>query len=287
MVMRRGFSLTRSGDFLEVFGGAEGALDFLRGVGVESLEFRAIDPSLGNELGLVRMCQERGFGITLHPVWEGPFDLMGFGVERGNRIRENFELLFEVAGDVAGGQDVALVIVVHGPTYPTEAERYYELGVRTMASFLRWAGRHVEDNAYRLVFGFENRPKIPDRAKMGESHSNTLEIVELADHGLVGITWDMGHSVRNVQLGVDGLYPSRAFLERVNHVHIHDLREGMDHCPLLYGGVPYEENIRRLADLGYGGVLDLEVPDLTRLGLGGSSVVDDIRLSMERIATVL
>jgi sugar phosphate isomerase/epimerase len=287
MAMRRGFSLTRSDDFLEVFGRAERALGFLREVGVESLEFRAVDPSLGGELELVRMCQERGFGITLHPVWEGPFDLMEFGVERGNRIRENFEVLFRVAGDVAKGQDAALVIVVHGPTYPTEEERYYELGVRTMVNFLRWAGRYAEDSAYKLEFGFENRPKILCQAKMGESHSNTLAIVDLADHRLVGITWDMGHSVRNVQLGVDGLYPSRAFMERVNHVHIHDLREGVDHHPLLYGAVPYEEYIRMLAASGCGGVLDLEVPDLTRLGLGGSSVADDIRLSMERIATVL
>ena len=122
---------------------------------------------------------------------------------------------------------------------------------------------------------------------MGESHANTLKIVEQADHELVSITWDMGHSGVNAHRGTDDLYPSQAFLERTIHVHIHDLKDGIDHYPLLYDGLPYAEYIAQLEKVGYRGVLNLELPDPSRLGLADSSVLADISESLANIDKAL
>lgn len=285
--MVKGFSLHPSDKYLAFFAQQGDPIEYLLGLGVESLEFVVRDPCLSEELALVKRCQDAGYQVTLHPVWAGVFEVTEFADEPANEIRQNFEELFKTAGTLANRQEGPVIIVVHGPTYPTEAPEYYTLGINTMATFLHWAGNHAQRAGHRLLFGFENRPKIAGNAKMGESHANTLKIVEQADHELVAITWDMGHSGVNAHQGSDDLYPPQAFLERVIHVHIHDLKDGTDHYPLLYDGLPYAEYIARLAKVGYRGVLNLEVPDPARLGLAGSGVLADISESLVNIDRAL
>ena len=280
--MEKGFSFHPVQGYLQLFAPQGEPLEYLLGLGVASLEFMVRDPRLSEELSLIERSQDVGCRITLHPRWEGVFDVTEFADEPTNRVLQNFEELFKTAGTLADRQDYPVVIVVHGPTYPSETQESYELGVRTMAKFLHWAGDHAQRTGQRLRFGFENRPKKLG-AKMGESHANTLEIVERADHELVSITWDMGHSAFNVYHGLDDLYPPRAFLERVSHVHIHDLRDGDDHYPLFYNALPYAEYIARLAEVGYRGVVNLELTDLTRLELTSSDVLADIVASLAQI----
>lgn len=281
--MIKGFSLHPSDRYLQCFGAHGDPVSFLLALGVQSLEFVVRDPSLPREISTIRKCQQAGYQVTLHPVWRDAFDVVQFSERLANEIRQNFEELFRLAGDLANHQQKPVIIVVHGPTYSGETQDYWELGIKTMATFLCWAGNYAEQKGHGLLFGFENRPKIAGRAKMGDSHANTLEIVERADHELVGITWDMGHSAVNANMSTDDLYPPQPFLEKVMHVHIHDLKGGIDHYPLIYDGLPYGEYIAKLADVGYQEVLNLELPNPDRLGLGNSSVVADIRESLGNI----
>jgi sugar phosphate isomerase/epimerase len=193
MTMEKGFSFHPVQGYLRLFAQRGELLECLLGLGVESLEFVVHAPRLSEELPLIERAKDIGCRITLHPRWEGVFDVTEFADEPTNRVLQNFEELFVTAGALADRQDYPVVIVVHGPTYPSETKESYELGIKTMAKFLHWAGDRAQRTGQRLRFGFENPPKKLG-AKMGGSHANTLEIVERADHELVSITWDMGHS---------------------------------------------------------------------------------------------
>ena len=50
------------------------------------------------------------------------------------------------------------------------------------------------------------------------------------------------------------------FIASVRHVHLHDISpDGKDHCPLIFGNVPYEERLRQLIQASYKGTVILEV----------------------------
>lgn len=283
----KGFSFEPRDSYLEVFAQEGNAIGFLWELGVGSLEFMIRDPLMCERLSFIRKCQEAGYQVTLHPIWAGPFEVLRFADDPTNEIRQNLAQLFATAGDLADRQGKPVLIVVHGPTFRGSEPNPREVGVKTMASFLHWAACHSQEHGQELLFAFENRPRFPDRAITGDSHADTIAIVEGADHERVAIAWDMGHSAFNAYQGTDSLFPSPAFLERVAHVHIHDLRNGVDHYPLIYGGFPYGECIRGLVAVGYRGVINLELTGMDKLGLDGSRALADIRASFAVIDRAL
>jgi sugar phosphate isomerase/epimerase len=91
--------------------------------------------------------------------------------------------------------------------------------------------------------------------KIGDSKADLMEIVPGWGTPCGGICWDLGHDARN---GSDPAPPG--FVDRVNHVHVHDLSpDGEDHHPLLFGNVSYREHLRDLHQAGYSRAIILEV----------------------------
>ena len=96
--------------------------------------------------------------------------------------------------------------------------------------------------------------------------------------------WDMGHTTMNVLDGRMPHLPPAAFLDRVIHTHIHDLRTASPsaardsletHHPLTHGVVRVDEYLDLLHDRGYDAVLDLELspqrfPDAVHDGVWAS-----------------
>ncbi|MDP2952078.1 MAG: TIM barrel protein [Chloroflexota bacterium] len=286
--MLKGLSFAPSDQYLRLLDEEAYGLGSLRKLGVTHLELRTREPSIADEMELARLCQQSGYGIALHPIWGGPFDLLGFDSDTESPIRHNLEMLLAAAGELASHQERPVVIVVHGPSFPGDDGHGRALGVAVVARFLHWAGEYVERQGWRVILGFENRPRVAGRAIVGDSHAETLKVVQEVGHGLVRITWDMGHSAVNALAGDDDLWPSEGFLERVCHVHVHDVKDGTDHYPLIYNGVPYSAYISRLAGLGYEGILAIELGDIvTRLGLDGRGAWEAIRSSIINLGKAL
>ncbi|HEY9765455.1 MAG TPA: TIM barrel protein, partial [Chroococcales cyanobacterium] len=75
----------------------------------------------------------------------------------------------------------------------------------------------------------------------------------------IQICWDMGHGVMNsLRYGLPK-DPPEGFVQRVGHVHLHDITKGRDHHPLLYGHTPYRKYLRRLKHAGFDGTINLEL----------------------------
>jgi len=91
--------------------------------------------------------------------------------------------------------------------------------------------------------------------KIGDNKAELVKIVSALGLPGVGICWDLGHDARNGSKAVPpGLVPL------VRHLHVHDISpDGEDHCPLIFGNVPYEKHLRRLVGAGYRGIIVLEV----------------------------
>jgi len=83
-----------------------------------------------------------------------------------------------------------------------------------------------------------------------------LRIVEEVGNCRLGLCWDMGHDVKAGRLTA----PDAAWLDRVVHVHLHDIDEnGTDHYPLLCGQVPYRTWLPALIQVGFKGIVTLEI----------------------------
>ena len=94
---------------------------------------------------------------------------------------------------------------------------------------------------------------------LGGTYAEVVEMARAAGPE-VGITWDLGHTTWNHQQGLDRLWPGPAFLERVAHVHVHDVgANGRTHFPLDQARAALEGFVERLKGVGYSGLWDLEV----------------------------
>jgi sugar phosphate isomerase/epimerase len=113
----------------------------------------------------------------------------------------------------------------------------------------------MEDRAPDLEPALELRIREPDVTKVGDSKRELLALVSCSSVSRVGICWDIGHDARN-----GGTATPAGFIERVTHVHVHDLSpHGEDHHPLLYGNAPFGAALRHLRHGGYEGSVILEV----------------------------
>ena len=83
-----------------------------------------------------------------------------------------------------------------------------------------------------------------------------LKAVREINHPRCGITWDMGHCVR------DKVFenPSEEWTREVIHVHAHDVDENrQDHWPFILGSTPYKRWISYLLQQGFSGTITAEL----------------------------
>jgi len=114
----------------------------------------------------------------------------------------------------------------------------------------------VRDRYPSLVPVLENLVPYPHQVKIGAKRAEMLRIVEEVGNCRLGLCWDMGHDVKAGRLTA----PDAAWLDRVVHVHLHDIDEnGTDHYPLLCGQVPYRTWLPALIQVGFKGIVTLEI----------------------------
>lgn len=178
--------------------------------------------------------------------------MYGFSGTDKETIQYNWEPALDIVNRYTSTNGIRTEMVLHGSHGPN-AEMDDMLA--DTVEIAKWILDYCPD----LYLGIENlpTPRNPNElVKFGENRESVLEEVKLVDHPRCGITWDMGHCVRNKVFDL----PSDEWIRRVVHVHLHDVDEyRQDHWPLILGNTPFEEWIPALKEHGFSGTITAEL----------------------------
>ncbi len=231
-------------------GAREEFLAPLKAAGMSVLEF-TLHPNTDEWESMKALAEECvcvGYRCHFHAPYQSPFTIAGFSTTQRNAIQRMYAPALELAERLAGEQRYDPALVIHGAT--AEAPRA-ELR-RDTEAFLTWV--LTETKHSRLVL--ENLPHKPPFTRAGESRDEVLDVVHEMNHPRLAICWDLGH---DYLLGYTEL-PSDDFLRAVRHVHIHDINAAHeDHFPLIFGNVPWQDDLRALARVGFDGAVVMEI----------------------------
>ena len=229
-------------------GRAEDFLLPLKELGLRVLEFtlNLSSPDWPEMSSLIEECRRLGFRVTFHAPYKGPFNPAGFSRgERGKVVRLYRPALTYAAriAEEAG----TTILVVHGAKGNSPRDELR----RDTRAFLAW----IVEEFPALRPSIELLVREERANKIGDNKAELVEIVSGLGSPKVGICWDLGHDARNGSVAAPP-----GFIASVRHVHLHDISpDGDDHCPLIFGNVPYEGRLRQLIWAGYKGVVILEV----------------------------
>jgi sugar phosphate isomerase/epimerase len=230
-------------------GGTAGAFLFpLRNVGLSVLEFtlNLSLPDWPEMSSLIEECRRLGFRTTFHAPYKGPYNPTGFSGTKGKEIKGLYRPAIENAARIAE-EAGPITLVVHG----AKGDRPREEMRRDTAAFLAW----ILDKAPGLHVALELLVRERNVTKIGDNKAELVEIVSGLSSSSAGICWDLGHDARNGSKA-----SPHGFIHLVKHVHVHDISpDGEDHCPLIFGNVPYVDHLHRLGQVGYRGTIILEM----------------------------
>ena len=241
----------------------------LRDNGLRSLEFEVDSNLPGWEKfePLMQNCSDIGMEICFHAPYRPPFLLHNFCGDRRDEICNINKPLWSLADFWGIRNNFRTEIVTHGATVKQSPLPSNNIGELEESTEQRTKAKLREDTKEFINWALENFPNLtialenldvakPGVIKFGERREDVLDLVTEIDHPRLGICWDTGHDIRH---GVTQ-DPSREWLERVVHVHVHEIDEsGEDHFPLVFDKVPNEHWIQLLMDAGMEGTITLEL----------------------------
>ena len=225
----------------------------LRELGLKILAFtlNLSWPNWPEMSSLIEECRQLGFRLSFHAPFKGPYNPAGFSGPKRGELQALYAPAIHYAARVAEEMG-PVTLVVHGAkgTQPRETLK------RDTEAFLTW----ILGESPLLRVSLELLSRDRGVTKIGDSKPELLDIVSGLASSRVGICWDLGHDARN------GSVPaSRDFASWVRHVHAHDVSpvgadgRSDDHCPLVFGNVPYGDHLQLLEQAGYDGAIILEV----------------------------
>lgn len=220
----------------------------LRELGLNVLEFtlNLSSPDWLEMRSLIEECQRLGFGITFHAPYKEPYNPAGFSGAKRDKVKRLYRPALTYAACVAE-EAGPTILVVHG----AKGNRPREELRRDTRAFLAW----IVEEFPALRPSIELLVREERANKIGDNKAELVKIVSGLGSPEVGICWDLGHDARNGSVAVPP-----GFIGLVRHVHLHDISpDGYDHCPLIFGNVPYEKHLGRLVRSGYDGTVILEV----------------------------
>jgi sugar phosphate isomerase/epimerase len=225
----------------------------LRALGLNTLEFtlNLSSPDWPEISSLIEECRQLGFQVSFHAPYKEPYNPAGFSGAKRKKIESLYWPAIEYTAHIAENTVQPVTLVVHG----AKGDRSRGELRRDTKAFMAW----ILDEVPSLCLSLELLFREQDKAKIGDNKVELVEIVSGFTSPRVGICWDLGHGARNIMGGGDPAIPS-GFIPLVSHVHLHDIApDGEDHCPLLFGNVPYRKRLCQLIRVGYSGIIILEV----------------------------
>lgn len=248
----------------------------LREAGLTVLEFpmRLLASDWDEMDALVSACRRLEFDVSFHAPYGGSYNVARFLGAEQESAKRLFDPVIGYAAAIAS-EDGPTTLVVHGAEGHSGRE---ELKAATV-SFIDW----LWERAPQLEPALELRARESDAVKIGDRKVDLLEIIARSGNPQLGICWDLGHDAVN---GWSECPPG--FVERVSHVHVHDLSpSGEDHFPLLFGNVPYGDALDKLRRSGYQGVFILEVNGYSVVRIARERSVSYTQLLQESLGRVV
>lgn len=240
-------------------------LEQLKKCGLEFVEF-PIQSDFKESFfeNLVDGCRRNGLGVTLHPYLNGIFNSAAFEEDPENPCLVLVSRCLRFAHKVAKEQGHPLPVVFHGasnarlsglPWAKESREFYFEKSRR----FFVWMMEYVERE--KLLVAPMAELQLAPRAdqpfiRIGDNYPELLDMIR----GIpISICWDMGHAMMNHLRAGRPIDPPQEFVDKVRHVHLHDILNAKDHQPLIYGGTPYQRYLGMIKAAGFDGYINLEM----------------------------
>lgn len=244
-------------------------LSYLLALGVKAIE-TPIGPDTDNQAlsEHLRRCCQVGFQVSLHPYTENtPSNPALFSPVEDNPCLQRHRHFFELASEAANLQQAETVVNIH-PAAGLEARSRREL-VEQSVRFFSWAQEWCRLNApsVRLVAELQIAPNPGEPVqRIGDNYAELLEVVERSG---CQACWDFGHAVMNHRRFNAPRNPPIQLLEKIGHVHCHDVDSQGDHRPLVFDNVPWSEFLTSIVKNGFDGAVILEVIPSSFLAAGG------------------
>ncbi len=229
--------------------GRENFLAPLKAAGMSVLEF-TLQPE-GDEWepmrALAEECVRAGYRCHFHAPYKDPFNSDGFTTSRRDELIRLYETPLDFAERMAEVGNHSPALVIHGAHGATSLAQLTE----DTRQFLLW----VLERTRHARLMLEILPPKPGYLRVGESYEQVVNLVRAINHLRLNICWDLGHSyLQNLNL------PPQDFLCATRHVHIHDSNDAReDHFPLVFGNVPWLEDLSALIRAGFNGAVVMEI----------------------------
>jgi len=236
------------GSFAAAYGGVDACLLHLVSCGVESIELRSIRPE--DDPSVVLLAAEKiracGLALTIHGA-------LTRSLKEASSLQDAYPALWALR-PLVEGQPVRCVVTVH----PFAAKQGDEQALfeETVETARRLCDLSGESDA-PFIFALELMRR-KQQVDPGVTYDGVLNMVDRIDRPNMGICWDLGHTLANIDAGVVDDSPPPAFLRNVIHTHIHDRRE-QTHRPILDERSPVRPLIETLLRAGYRDVMNLEL----------------------------
>lgn len=145
--------------------------------------------------------------------------------------------------------------------------------------FFQYAQEYIQQLGAPIRLLCETQlPSRPDIVRIGDYPD---ELLVIAEQSGAGICWDTGHyRLSAEQLGFS-VYPETEFLQKVEHVHIHDVKNGKDHHAAEPDSEFLGACIARLRSVGFENSITLEYD----YGTEESSGADTLAVIESGVAT--
>lgn len=262
----------RDARYRELYGTAD-VPSRLRDLGVEAVEI-----PLGTEsdhdhiVRQARRCRAAGLRVSFHPYSEGsPANPAHFGGASSEPAALHARLL-AMAAAVAAEQGETVVNIHPAAVADDGGSRQARVdrSVRFFSWAQQWCGEHARQ--VRPVAELQIAPDAAEQIiRIGDTPSELAEVVTRSG---VGACWDVGHAVINHRRFGTAADPPAGLLDRIAHVHCHDVDEA-DHRPPRHGDAPWRRFLERLAATGYAGTVVIEVTPPAFLAAGGIGAVEE------------
>jgi sugar phosphate isomerase/epimerase len=257
--------------------GLEAFLAPLRDAGLSTLEFE-LDSRLemwDETKKLIEQSFGLGMDLCFHAPYRLPHRIAGFSGKKRAKIIRDYQPLLDIAQSWAKRSGDQKTVVFHGAR--GEKEGHSQLYADTRA-FCQW----LLDSYPDLRFALENNnPTEADVIKIGVTREEVLELVSDFDSPRLGICWDMGHDYLTHRKDA----PTTEWLERIIHVHVHDVdAHENDHFPLVYGKVPHADWLGALHQVGMKGIVTLELKGGNLKGWQPDEIRKALTISIKTIA---
>ena len=229
------------------------------------------------------LCEEAtraGLGISFHGPYLDPPFMYGFSGRNKDVIKSLWKPVLELVNRFSLTNGIRTEMVLHGSHGPN-AEMSALLTDTVEIS--RWILSYCPN----LFLGIENlpTPRNPSNlVKFGEDRKSVMKAVTQINHPRCGITWDMGHCIRNKVF----LSPDDDWLNQVIHVHVHDVDENrQDHWPLIFGSTPYQHWIQDLREHGFIGTITAELNRVLYKDWSQEKIDHDLLITIEKIKAAI